>query len=90
MMVSLFLFCICLLFIPTADREPGSKLSLREIREQVKTHPDLQNLTTEREHELLQELDEHRSRKKMGVKGTAVANATDISRTLARLGDEVR
>jgi hypothetical protein len=86
----LFFIRICLLLIHTADREPGSKLSLREIREQVRIHPDLQNLTTEREQELLQELDEHRSRKKTGVKMTAAATATDISRTLARLGDEVR
>jgi hypothetical protein len=68
---------------------PGTKLSLAEIREQVKTHPDLQNLSPEQEQELLTALDEHRSHKKTGVKATAAASATDAARTIARLGSEV-
>jgi hypothetical protein len=68
---------------------PGTKLSLAEIREQVKTHPDLQNLTPEREHQLLADLDEYRSRKTMGVKATEAAATADAARTLARLGTEV-
>jgi hypothetical protein len=71
------------------EREPGSKLSLREIWEQMKIHPDLQDLTSEREQELLQDLDEYRSRKKMGVRTTAMATTTDVTRTIARLGAEV-
>jgi hypothetical protein len=89
-MVCCLSLCFCLKSQHScSDREPGTKLTLSQLREQLRKDPELQNLTEEKENQLLQKLDEHRTVKKMGVRSTALAVNADIARTMTRLGDEV-
>jgi hypothetical protein len=72
------------------DRDVGDKLTLSNLRQKLKTDPELQNLSPERERELLQELEVHRSLKKNGIRATNLAITNDVARTMAHLNDEVR
>jgi hypothetical protein len=71
------------------DRDVGDKLTLSDLRQKLKTDPELQNLSLERERELLQELEAHRSLKKTGIRATNLAITNDVARTMSHLNDEV-
>ena len=71
------------------DLEEGKRLLLSDIQKLVAADAELQNISIEREEELINNLKQHRELKKSGARTSNVSAAKDARATMLRLNEEV-
>jgi hypothetical protein len=81
------LFSLTTVFL---GRSLGDRLSLSEVQDLVSKDETLQDMSSERQQELIDQLVEHRKLKTTGARVSNVAAASDIRVTMGHISDEVR
>ena len=69
----------------STDAPVGEKKPLREIQWLVRNDPELQDLSTDQEEELIRDLEEHRALKKTGAWASNLAAAQDVHHTVTQI-----
>jgi hypothetical protein len=76
-------------FIVVLDLRLGEKKNMAEIRELIKGDSTYDNLTTEQEEEMKNEVLSFREMKKRGARTTNKSSAQDYRRVCGNMNDEV-
>lgn len=74
---------------PTLGKPQHHRAKPKELHEMVKNDERWQTMTEERKQELIQELALYREAKLLGARVSNRAAALDITKTMARLNEEV-
>jgi hypothetical protein len=71
------------------DLSLGERIKLPELRQLIDNDPAYQNLTTEEEDQLKQEVLNHREKKKVGARPTNKSAAQDYRAQVTQMNNEV-
>lgn len=78
-----------LMFV-SKDLGVGERVKLKELRQLIQDDPAYQNLTTEEEDRMKQEVLEHRKERKVGARPTNKSAAQDYRAQLVQMNKEAR